>query len=257
MPETEATADAFLGGLVTVFQPKTGFRAGTDSVLLAAALNDAQTGEACEFGCGAGGALFPAAWRLKNANFTGLERDPVMLDLARRGIAENGFGDRVQVADQDVATIPAGWENRFDLVFSNPPFFEAGKIKPPGEGRQGAYLESLPLKDWIGAMLYTLKPKGRFVMIHRASELARILSVIERRTGEITVMPVRSWPGADAKRVIVKARKGLRSGPMRLLSGLDIYQSRGGPRTALIDSIARSGGALDWGEKTNTSERSS
>ena len=241
------TADAFLGGRVTVLQPKTGFRAGTDSVLLAAALDPAQTGEACEFGCGAGGALFPAAWRLKNARFTGLERDPVMLDLARRGLEENAFGGRVGVQEQDIGSIPADWENRFDLAFSNPPFFEAGKIKPPGEGRQGAYLESVPLKDWIGAMLYTLKPRGTFVMIHRASELARILAVIERRTGEIAVMPVRSHPGADAKRVIVKARKGLRSGPMRLLSGIDIYRSKGGPRTDLLENISRAGGGLDWG----------
>ena len=247
MAEPDVTADAFLGGHVTVFQPKKGFRAGTDSVLLAAALDAGQTGEACEFGCGAGGALFPAAWRLKKANFTGLEADPLVLDLARRGLAENGFEDRVQLIQQDIAQIPRDWENRFDLAFSNPPFFEAGKITAPGEGRERAYLESVPLKDWIGAMLFTLKPKGRFVMIHRASELARILAAIERRTGEITVMPVRSWPGADAKRVIVKARKGLRSGPMRLLTGIDIYESKGGPRTALMEEISRSGGALDWG----------
>ena len=247
MADLETTADAFYGGAVTVFQPRKGFRAGTDSVLLAAALDETQTGQACEFGCGAGGALLPAAWRLKNTNFTGLEADSLMLDLARRGIEENQLSARVDVLHQDVGAIPRDWENRFDLAFSNPPFFEAGRITRPGEGREAAFLESVPLKDWIGAMLYTLKPKGKFVMIHRASELARILSAIERRTGEITVMPVRSFPGDDAKRVIVKARKGLRSGPMRLLSGIDIYTSRGGERTARMQEIARNGAGLDWG----------
>ena len=105
MAEPDVTADAFLGGHVTVFQTKKGFRAGTDSVLLAAALDAEQTGEACEFGCGAGGALFPAAWRLKKANFTGLEADPLMLDLARRGLAENGFGERVQLLQQDIGNL--------------------------------------------------------------------------------------------------------------------------------------------------------
>lgn len=247
MAEAEVTQDAFLGGHVTVFQPKKGFRAGTDSVLLAAALDAGQTGEACEFGCGAGGALLPAAWRLKSAGFTGLEADPLMLDLARRGIAENGFQDRIELRQQDIAAIPRDWENRFDLAFSNPPFFEPGKTTAPGEGREGAYLESVPLTDWLGAMLHTLKPKGKLVIIHRASELARILAAIERRSGEITVMPVRSFPGADAKRVIVKARKGLRSGPMRLLPGIDVYQAKGGARTPLMDDIARNGGGLMWG----------
>lgn len=250
MPETGVTADAFLGGQVTVFQPGKGFRAGTDSVLLAAALDAGQTGEACEFGCGAGGALFPAAWRLKNTSFTGIERDPLMLDLARKGVEENGFENRVSLVERDAGATPRDWENRYELVFSNPPFFPPGTIRQPGEGREGAYLESVPLKDWIGNMLHVLKPRGRFVMIHRASELARILAVIERRAGEIEVMPVRSFPGADAKRVIVRARKGLRSGPMRLLAGIDLYQAKGGPRTALMEEIARSGGGLDWGRDT-------
>lgn len=247
MGETAYTTDAFLGGRVTVYQPRTGFRAGTDSVLLSASLNAGQTGQALEFGCGAGGALLPVAWRLKNASFTGLEHDPVMLDLARHGIEASGLQDRVSVLQQDVGAIPRDWENRYDLVFSNPPFFAPGTIRPPGELKERAYLESVPLKDWVGNMLHVLKPKGWFVMIHRASELARILALIERRSGQIDVLPVRSFPGADAKRVIIRARKGLRTGPMRLLSGIHIYESKGGERTALMEEIARNGTGLDWG----------
>ncbi|WP_084417902.1 tRNA1(Val) (adenine(37)-N6)-methyltransferase [Henriciella litoralis] len=247
MVEAITTADAFLGGVVTVFQPRKGFRAGTDSVLLSAALDPAQTGEAAEFGCGAGGALLPAAWRLKDTRFTGFEHDPDMLDLARRGVAENGFGARVEISRQDVSSIPRDWENRYDLVFSNPPFFREGSIKTPGASKHNAYMETVPLKDWVGNMLHVLKPKGRFMMIHRASELARILALIERRSGQIEVMPVRSFPGDDAKRVIVRARKGLRSGSMRLLSGIDIYTSKGGQRTRLMEEIARNGTGLDWG----------
>lgn len=246
MAEREVTRDAFLGGLVTVIQPRKGFRAGTDSVLLAAALDPSMRGDAAEFGCGAGGALFPAACRLKEVSFTGFERDPEMIDLARQGIAENGLGERVGVTEQDVSSIPVDWENRYDLVFSNPPFFREGTITAPGEGKRDAYLETTPLKDWIWGMLHVLKPRGRFVMIHRASELARILSLIERRTGQIEVLPVRSWPGADAKRVIVRARKGLRSGPMRLLAGINIYREKGGERTELMERISRSDAGLDW-----------
>lgn len=246
MPEIAFTRDAFLGGLVHVLQPEKGFRAGTDSVLLAAALDPAMTGAAAEFGCGAGGALFPAAARLKTARFTGFERDPLMLGLAQRGIEENSFGERVEVQSQDVGDIPHDWENRYDLVFSNPPFFKDGSIKEPGEGKHGAYLETVPLKDWIWGMLHVLKPRGRFVMIHRASELARILALIERRTGQIEVLPVRSFPGKDAKRVIIRARKGLKSGPMRLLPGIEVYKSKGGERTELMERIARSDAGLDW-----------
>ncbi|WP_018146631.1 tRNA1(Val) (adenine(37)-N6)-methyltransferase [Henriciella marina] len=246
MAEDEVTQDAFLGGLVTVFQPRRGFRAGTDSMLLAAALDPTMTGDAAEFGCGAGGALLPAAHRLQHMRFTGYERDIRLAGLARRGVEANGFEDRMSIELQDVAELSDALENRFDLCFSNPPFFRGGSITSPGEGKQDAYLETVPLKDWIGRMMHVLKPKGRFVMIHRASELARILTLIERRSGQIEVLPVRSWPGADAKRVIVRARKGLRSGPMRLLAGINIYKAKGGERTELLESISRSDALLDW-----------
>lgn len=245
MSET-VTTDAFLGGRVIVLQPAKGFRAGTDSVLLSAALDAHAQGQALEVGCGAGGALLPAASRLANMTFTGVERDVEMARLARRGVLKNRFEDRIDIVDGDAAKLPAAWENRFDLVFSNPPFFGEGTIKSPGEGKVDAYVESLPLKGWIDAMLYALRPKGTFVMIHRAAELARILAVIERRTGEITVLPVLSFPGADAKRVIVRARKGLRSGPMRLLSGIDLYRAKGGERSDLMVRVARDGEGLVW-----------
>ena len=246
MAEGDVTEDAFLGGLVKVYQPRRGFRAGTDSVLLSAALDPDMTGDAAEFGCGAGGALLPAAYRLKKMRFTGYERDARLAGLARLGVEANGFGDRMSIELQDVSELSDAIENRFDLCFSNPPFFRGGSITSPGEGKADAYLETVPLKDWIGRMLHVLKPKGRFVMIHRASELARILSLIERRTGQIEVLPVRSFPGEDAKRVIVRARKGLRSGPMRLLAGINIYTGKGGERTELLERIARSEAGLDW-----------
>lgn len=245
--DSAVTKDAFLNGKVHVFQPAKGFRAGTDSVLLAAALNADAKGKALEIGCGAGGALLPAATRLKEMSFTGLELDPDMAVLAKRGVAGNGLSERINIVEASAAAIPSDWQNAYDLVFSNPPFFGEGTIKQPGEGKDAAYLESLSLKDWINAMLYALRPKGTFVMIHRAAELARILSVIERQTGEIAVLPVRSFPGADAKRVIVRARKGLRSGPMRLLGGIDLYQSKGGDRTAISQAITYDGTGLDWG----------
>lgn len=240
------TEDTFLNGKVTVFQPAKGFRAGMDSVLLAAALDSGAKGEALEFGCGSGGALLPAAYRLPDMRFTGLEIDPRAAQLARRGVAANGFEDRVEIVAGDVGVIPPARQNRFDVVFSNPPYFSEGTIRAPSEGKTAAYVESLLLKDWINAMLFALRPKGTFVMIHRAAELARILAVIERQVGEITVLPVRPYPNAEAKRVIVRARKGLRSGPMRLLSGIDLYDAKGGAQSEAARAIISDGAGLNW-----------
>lgn len=243
---TATTHDSFYDGRVSVIQPVKGFRAGTDSLLLAAALNVDLKGHALEVGCGAGGALLPAAYRLPGARLTGLEIDPEMAALARQGIAENGYQDRIDVVDGDAGAMPGAWQNKFDTVFSNPPFFEAGTIQSPGAGKEQAYLESLGLKDWVNAMLFALCPKGTFVMVHRAAELARILAIIERKTGEISILAVHSYPGADAKRVLVRARKGLRSGPIRLLEPKYIYRKKGGDRTDWALAMQRDGAGIGW-----------
>lgn len=240
------TDDAFFNGRVTVFQPKKGFRAGTDSVLLAAALEADAKGEALEMGAGSGAALLMAAHRLPEMSFKAVETDPAMATLARKGVSENGFADRVEVLDRDVDSLPRSWENRFDLVFSNPPFFEYGTIQSPGEGKSTAYLESISLQDWLGGMLFTLRHKGTLVVIHRAADLSRILAILDHRAGEITVLPIHSFPGDPAKRVLIRARKGLRPGPLRLRHGIDLYVESGGDRTELMKSVAGEGAGLEW-----------
>lgn len=243
---TAFTIDDFYSGRIKLFQAKTGFRAGTDSLLLAAALPHDMEGQALELGSGAGGALLPAAFRLPKMAFTGIELDPEMVRLAERGISENEFDGRVTVDARDAAALPSDWQNRFDLVFSNPPFFEPGTIQTPGAGKERAYLESLTLRDWLNAMLFALRPKGTLTLVHRAAELARILSVLERQTGEITVLPVHSYPGQEAKRVLIRARKGLRSGPLRLLEPKYLYVEKGGERTEWALNMQRDGAEIAW-----------
>jgi len=243
---SEFTRDAFLGGRVTVCQPKAGFRAGTDSILLAAALDQSIKGQALDLGCGAGGALMPALFRVPGMQFTGLERDPRMVELARQGLIENHAERRAEIVEGDAGAIPAAWQNRFDLVFSNPPFFENGTIQAPSAGKEQAYLESVSLKTWINAMLFALRPKGQFVMVHRAADLARILSVLERQSGDITVLPVHSYPGNDAKRVLVRARKGLRPGPLRLLEPRYLYTQKAGPRTDWAYGLQQNADGVNW-----------
>lgn len=242
----DTTRDAFLGGRVFVHQPKIGFRGGSDSVLLAASIDSQQKGEALEFGCGSGAALLPAAWRAEALSFIGIDKDPDAIKRVELGISDNGFAARVSCATGDSAALPEGFADRFDLVFSNPPFFEAGRTEAPGQGKHDAYLESMDLELWVRAMLSALRRKGTFLIIHRAAELARILAVLDPLAGEIAVLPVRSFPGGDAKRVIIRARKGLRRGPVRLLDGINLYSEKGGPPSQIMESIARGGEGLDW-----------
>ncbi|MFN7164088.1 MAG: tRNA1(Val) (adenine(37)-N6)-methyltransferase [Hyphomonas sp.] len=242
---TASTRDTVYQGRVTLVQPETGFRAGFDSLALAAALPELAAGEALELGCGSGGALLPAAYRLPGVVFTGVEQAEAMAALARDGAGLNGFGARISIETGEASAWVQAHENRFDLVFANPPYFEPGKISAPGEGKVGAYIESLGLEGWIKAMLFAARPRAPVILIHRAADLARLLAPLDRQAGEITVLPIASKPDEPARRVLVRARKGLKRGPLTLLPPLVTHDAAGRTRTEAAQAIAE-GEAIAW-----------
>ena len=239
------TEDTVYQGRVRLVQPEAGFRAGTDSMLLAAALQaPAKGGEVLELGCGCGGALLPAAYRLSATVILGVDSDEQMVTLAQRGVMLNGFDGRVSAEQGEASEWVRGHENRFDLVFANPPYFEPGRISEPGEGKAGAYLESLDLAGWVKAMVFAAKPRAPIVVIHRAAELARVLTAFDRQTGEIAVLPIASKPGEAARRVLVRGRKGLKRGPVSLLAPLITHLEDGSSSPAL--EAVRRGEGIAW-----------
>ncbi|MBI1340021.1 methyltransferase [bacterium] len=239
------TTDAFLAGRVQVIQPAKGFRAGMDSVMLAASLHAAEGEVLVEAGCGAGAALLCAAARLAHARLIGIEQDADLAGLAQEGIALNGFDGRVEVRTGDVADRGAVAENAADQAFANPPYFQPGATSPPGEGKAAAYVAGVSLKSWVLFLLHAVKPGGRVTLIHRAQALGDLLELLNPRTGEIEVLPIHPSPGAAAKRVLVRARKGLRKGALTLYTGLVLHEAEGGPLTQRARA-ALEGGELDW-----------
>jgi tRNA1(Val) A37 N6-methylase TrmN6 len=235
LPET--TEDTVYQGRVRLVQPARGFRTGFDSLLLAAALPALEKGEALELGCGCGGALLPAAFRLPEVAFTGLEIAESVTRMAQLGAQLNGFGTRVTIQNAEASEWVKPHENRFDLVFANPPYFESGKISAPGEGKASAYIETLSLEGWIKAMLHAAKPRAPVILVHRAAELARLLAQLDRQAGEITVLPVASKAGEPARRVLVRGRKGLKRGPLTLLPPLITHTDDGSARTPAAQAI--------------------
>jgi tRNA1(Val) A37 N6-methylase TrmN6 len=248
MPDSAApplTEDTLLGGGVRLFQPRRGYRAGVDAVLLAAAVPDKAGPRVLELGCGVGAATLCLARREPDWTVTGLEVQPEMAGLARRNVEANDCGDRVAILDGDLLRPPAGLKaGGFDGVMMNPPYQEAdhGPL-PPHAGRATAHVEGeAVLADWIGTGLRLLKTRGRLVLIHRADRMAEIMTALEGRAGGIEVLPL--WPGGGkpAKRVIVRARKGGRA-PLTLLPGLVLHQADGS-YTPEAEAIFREGAAI-------------
>ena len=225
--EMETTEDLLLDGRVRLVQPRTGYRAAVDPVLLAASV-PARPGErVVDLGCGAGAVFACLAGRVQGVETIGVERDPAMADLARRTLAANGFSGRIETAD--LARLPATWEaGGIDHVAANPPYLPADRADPsPDAGRAAAGVESgADLADWIAVARRCLRHKGTVTLVHRADRLDDILAALTRGFGSAVVYPLFPKAGRDAGRVLVRAVRGGRAA-LRLAPGLVLHQTDG------------------------------
>jgi len=243
----DITEDLVLGGRVRLRQPARGYRAGLDAALLAAACDAAPGERVIEAGCGAGGALLAAAARRPQARFTGIERDPGALALARENIVLNGMGDRVEALAGDVAPRFSGLGlPHFDAALANPPFFDdPDALRGPAAERRGAWMADDGLETWIGFLSKAVREGGTITLIHRADRLADILGLLAPKAGSAQVRPVLPFADQPAKRVLVRAIKSGKA-PMRLLPALVLHDRDGGKHTAQAEAILRGEAALEW-----------
>lgn len=208
MSDAGLTHDAFLGGLLHLYQPRHGYRAGVDPVLLAATIPAVSGQSVLELGCGAGAAVLCLGARVSDLSLTGVEREAAYAALARR----NGAG-MLEVVEADIAALPLTLRQRqFDHVLANPPYWRrASSIPAANDMREAALGEQTPLEVWITVGAKRLVPRGQLHIIHRAERLADILAALPRDMGSIEVLPVAARTGRAAERVIVRARKSGRA----------------------------------------------
>ena len=240
--------DRLLGGRVRLLQPLEGYRAATDPVLLAAACPAREGQSVLDLGCGAGAAVLCLAARMRIVPF-GLEIQPEYLDLATRNAALNGVD--LTLFSGDVAAPPKELRAlSFDHVILNPPFYEAGtSLASPVAAKAAAHHETVGVATWIATAMARVKPRGWVTVIHRAERLADILAALEG-AGDIAIKPLVARDGRDAKRVLVRARKDVKT-PLRLCAPLVLHRglahtSDGDDFSPAARSILRDGGALEF-----------
>ncbi|MFO1147739.1 MAG: methyltransferase [Alsobacter sp.] len=212
-------------GRVRLLQPRTGHRAGTDAVLLAAAAPLADVSTAVDLGAGVGAVGLCYAADNRTAQVRLLELDPDAAGFARENIALNALGDRVTVEEGDALAV-ARDAGLADLVLTNPPYLAAGRARSVEAKQRAHVMPEGGLEAWVTAALRRLSPRGRLVMIHRAEALPDILRALEGRFGRVSVLPVQPRAEAPAIRILVHAVKGSR-GPFRLLPPLVLHEATG------------------------------
>jgi tRNA1(Val) A37 N6-methylase TrmN6 len=249
------SVDAFLGGLLTLVQPRKGHRAGLDAALLQAIVPAEAAGHAVDLGAGVGTVAFSLAARAGALHVTAVERDSKLLAAAQAALAraENfGFAARVRLVEADV-TARREFRERLgladqsaDWVLMNPPFDAPGRARPsPDEARRAAHMaEPGSLGAWCRTAAGLVRPGGVLGLIHRAPALPEILDALAGRFGDARIMPVHSSKGEAAARILVRAIRGSRAG-LQIMPGLVLHRA-GGAWTDEAEAILRGRASLSF-----------
>ena len=241
-----------LGGRVRLIQPQMGYRIGMDGVLLASACASRITTtksvkRVLELGCGVGGALNTLLTLCQEIHANGLERDTDYLGLAQENLALNGFEKRATLLSADIG---AGFKglglDRFDLVFSNPPFFDDPEaLRAPHLAKRSAWIADDGLEAWLEFAVSAVRDGGEIVFIHRADRLGDLLAGLSAKCGSFMIRPIAPFAGAPAKRILVCAKR-LGKAPLQLLAPLILHDHGERKHTPEVEDMLYGRTLLEW-----------
>jgi tRNA1(Val) A37 N6-methylase TrmN6 len=242
-----------LGGRLKLIQPEKGYRIGMDGALLAAACAGilAKSGgpdplkHALELGCGVAGALLSLGSRCPQIYLTGIEREPDYTQLALHNVASNAA--RAQIIMGDIGHGFRSFDlDRFDLVFSNPPYFDdPNALRAPHEAKRPAWIAEDGLKAWLSFAEAAVRDGGDIVFIHRADRLYDLLAGLSDKCGSFVIRPIAPFADKPAKRVIVRARR-MGKAPLILLAPLVLHDDGVRKHTPQVEAILRGEADLSW-----------
>lgn len=188
---------------------------GMDAVLLSGFTKVLPGENVLDLGTGTGIIPILLEAKTKGKHFTGLEIQEESADMARRSVALNKLEDKVDIVVGDIkeASQIFGLAS-FDVVTCNPPYMNHNHgIVNPGEAKAIARHEILcSLEDVIREVSKTLKPNGRFYLVHRPFRLVEIINTLTAYKLEPKRMKfVHPYVDKEPNMVLIECIKGAKS----------------------------------------------
>lgn len=138
---------------------------GTDGVLLGAWAEVQKCQSILDIGCGTGLIALMLAQRCQAAQIEAWEKHPAAAEEARFNFLHSPWKDRLHLQEGDAFELFEKGESRFDLIVSNPPFFEGGQLSPNRDRNSWRHQENFSLAKLLQFSASRLTPQGRLCLI--------------------------------------------------------------------------------------------
>ncbi len=199
----------------TVWHDRCAMKVGTDSVLLGAWMHVAGARRLLDIGCGCGLLALMAAQRNETGRVVAVEIDTEAARQAKENIENSPWKERIEVMNTDICTFQS--EEKFDVIFSNPPYF-ANALKCPNKQRSTArHTDTLDFDTLMQCAASLLSVDGEFsVVVPMEAASAIKATAIQHRLFLSRETHVYTKPSAPAKRVLLAFKPTLSAGSVNV-----------------------------------------
>lgn len=206
-----------------VHQSRCAMKVGTDGVLLGAwtpLLGREQ--RVLDIGTGTGVIALMIAQRTTQTQICAVDIDPEALSQAKENVELSPWSDRVECYCTPIQEYCGG---PFDLIISNPPFFENSLQSPDTERTLARHTQSLSFAELVGSVERLLSPEGRFSIVLPTAEAARFRLIAGSKLTLLRELRVRTTPKRPVKRVLMLFGKGCKEAVEPLFEELIIQSA--------------------------------
>jgi len=203
-----------------LYQPTKGYAYNSDSIFLYDFISSFKPkGKLLDVGCGVGiiSLLLSRDFDIQTHI---IDKQKIMLQYAKKNFDLNRLKVRAYLGD----FIEYEFQDRFDFIVSNPPFYNSNVIQSQNEHLNIArYAHHLPIEKFIERVKYLLKPKGRFIFCYDAKQIDILLyTLIKYKINPEVLRFVHSKIDRESKLVLIMARVNSKS-MMKVLPPLIVF----------------------------------
>lgn len=164
----------------TIHQDQTAMKVTTDACILGAYSDVQNAKRILDIGTGTGLLSLMLAQR-SQAQIESVEIDEVSYNQAVENVEKSIFKGKIKLYHVDIQSFIS--ENCYDLIISNPPFFQ-NHLKAEAQSRNNAlHTDTLSFEDLLSSVIRLLSPTGTFVVLLPAYES----SVLELMANELGI----------------------------------------------------------------------
>lgn len=191
----------------TINQEQCAMKVGTDGVLLGAYARVKTVNTILDIGTGTGLIALMLAQRSKS-EITAIEIEENASKQAIENIQNSIFKDRISVKNISLQNFVKNTDNKFDLIVSNPPYFQNSLTSENNSRTLARHTTELNYQELISNSNKLLAEKGEICIIVPKNEEQNIINIgLENNLFISKKLNIKPTPTKLAKRIIITLSK--------------------------------------------------